>query len=56
MPYTPYTDATLRRLAALKPTCLALMHGSSFQGDGEQALLDLAGVLPTLLGRPQASA
>ena len=51
MPYTPYTDATLRRLAALKPRTLALMHGSSFRGDGERALLELAVVLKDALGR-----
>jgi flavorubredoxin len=49
MPYTPYTDATLRRLAALQPRTLALMHGSAFRGDGGQALLDLAGVLKETL-------
>jgi flavorubredoxin len=50
MPYTPYTDATLRRLAALEPRTLALMHGSSFAGDGGRAILDLAGVLGQVLG------
>lgn len=39
---TPTTGATIRRLAALAPTTLAIMHGSSFQGDGGQALRDLA--------------
>jgi flavorubredoxin len=33
---------TLRSLADLGPTTLALMHGSSFQGDGAGQLLDLA--------------
>lgn len=45
MPYTPYTDATLRRLAELEPRTLALMHGTSFRGDGRRAILDLAGVI-----------
>lgn len=45
MPYTPYTDATLRRLAELEPRTLALMHGTSFRGDGGRAILDLAGVI-----------
>ena len=45
MPYTPYTDATLRRLADLEPRTLALMHGTSFRGDGRRAILDLAGVI-----------
>lgn len=45
MPYTPYTDATLQRLANLEPRTLALMHGTSFRGDGRRAILDLAGVI-----------
>lgn len=49
MPYTPYTDSTLRRLAALAPTTLATMHGSSFRGDGQKAILELAMVLKELL-------
>ena len=45
MPYTPYTDSTLRRLADLEPRTLALMHGTSFRGDGRTAILDLADVI-----------
>jgi flavorubredoxin len=45
MPYTPYTDATLQRLAALQPRTLAIMHGSSFSGDGRRAIVDLAAVI-----------
>jgi hypothetical protein len=30
------------KLAALKPKRLAIMHGSSFEGDGARALGDLA--------------
>jgi flavorubredoxin len=55
MPYTPYTDATLRRLAALKPRTLALMHGSAFQGDGAGAILGLAEVLRDNLGERKTS-
>lgn len=55
LPYTPYTDATLGRLAGLKPQTLALMHGSSFHGDGAAALLGLAEVLREHLGRGQGS-
>ncbi|WP_342218792.1 MBL fold metallo-hydrolase [Nocardia farcinica] len=40
----PAVPATLRRLAQLAPTTLAIMHGSSFQGDGGTALRDLASV------------
>ncbi len=49
-PYTPYTDATLRMLADLKPKLLAIMHGSSFRGDGERALCDLAAMYAAVLG------
>ena len=35
--------ATLRRLADLEPRTLAVMHGSSFDGDGGEALRQLAG-------------
>jgi flavorubredoxin len=50
MPYTPYTDSTFQRLAALHPKLLATMHGSSFRGDGARALRDLAGVVKECLG------
>jgi flavorubredoxin len=49
-PYTPQTGPTLRRLAALKPKTIALMHGSSFEGDGERQLNDLATVMREVLG------
>ena len=56
MPYTPYTDSTLHRLAALEPRTLAVMHGSSFRGDGREALFDLAVVIKDLLsGRESGS-
>ncbi|MEZ5667750.1 MAG: MBL fold metallo-hydrolase [Alphaproteobacteria bacterium] len=38
----PATGATIRRLAALKPATLAVMHGASFAGDGAGALSALA--------------
>lgn len=38
----PAMGATLRRLAGLTPTTLALMHGPSFAGDGAAALGALA--------------
>jgi flavorubredoxin len=38
----PDTSAVMRRLGELAPRTLALMHGSSFSGDGKQALNDLA--------------
>jgi hypothetical protein len=39
---TPKTAPTIRRLADLGPTTLAVMHGSCFSGDGSGALLALA--------------
>lgn len=36
------TGATLRRLAGLEPNTLAVMHGSSYEGDCGAALRDLA--------------
>jgi flavorubredoxin len=45
MPYTGQTEGVLRSLAALKPETLAVMHGSSYMGDGERLLTDLAGVI-----------
>jgi flavorubredoxin len=45
MPYTRQTEGVLRRLAALKPQTLAVMHGSSYAGNGDRLLTDLAGVI-----------
>ena len=49
VPYTPYTGAILARLAALAPATIAVMHGSSFHGDGAAVLRDLASVFRDLL-------
>jgi flavorubredoxin len=49
MPYTPYTMSTFERLADLQPRTLALMHGSSFRGDGRKAIRDLAQVVKETL-------
>lgn len=51
LPYRPEMDATLTRIAALKPTTVATMHGSVFTGNGEQAILEYAGVLKEVLGK-----
>jgi flavorubredoxin len=40
--YTPHTGPTLRRLAALRPERLALMHGPTFVGDAARQLNALA--------------
>lgn len=39
---TPKTAPTIRGLAELQPRTLAIMHGSSYNGDGAKALLALA--------------
>jgi hypothetical protein len=45
----PHTAATLRSLGDLEPTTLAVMHGSSYQGDGRKALYELAAGYERLL-------
>jgi len=50
LPYTPNTDATIKRIAALKPKTVASMHGSIYEGDGERAILDYAEVLNEVFG------
>ena len=50
MPYTSRTEAQIKELASLKPRACATMHGSTFLGNGEQALLDMAVVMKELLG------
>lgn len=50
-PFTPQTEGILRRLAGLEPKLLAVMHGSSYVGDGGGALRELAEVLEEVLGR-----
>jgi flavorubredoxin len=39
---SPHTGQMLRGLGDLAPKRLAIMHGSSFEGDGKRALYDLA--------------
>jgi hypothetical protein len=39
---TPHTASTIRRLAELQPTTLAIMHGSSYSGEAGKALVGLA--------------
>ncbi|MFL5820298.1 MAG: MBL fold metallo-hydrolase [Solirubrobacteraceae bacterium] len=50
VPYTSRADRVLQRLAALEPRTLAAMHGSTFVGDGAQALRDLNVVLREVFG------
>lgn len=48
---TPETGPTIRKLAALAPKQLAIMHGSSFAGDGRTVLESLAGYYEDRLQR-----
>jgi flavorubredoxin len=50
MPYTPRTEAQIAELASLKPRVCATMHGSTFIGNGEKALLDMGTAMKELLG------
>ncbi|MGA7828815.1 MAG: hypothetical protein WCA04_14225 [Geobacteraceae bacterium] len=50
MVYTGLTQNTLETLAGIKPKLLAIMHGSSFKGDGESALRGLSKVYAEILG------
>lgn len=50
MVYQTHTKRQLEELAALGPKTLAIMHGSSFAGDGAQALRDLAEVVREVFG------
>jgi hypothetical protein len=52
-PYTASTERLMRELGGLKPRTLALMHGSSFRGDGEKALLGLASVMKDILAKDE---
>jgi len=52
VPYTHNTGRILEGLASLKPKTLATMHGSSFCGDYQEALLDLATVMKDVLDKP----
>jgi flavorubredoxin len=47
---TPQTAPTIRRLAELEPTTLAIMHGSSYSGDARTTLLALADEYDRRLG------
>jgi flavorubredoxin len=49
-PYVSWTDDTLQMLAGFKPKLLAIMHGSSYSGDGERSLRELAAMFAATLG------
>jgi hypothetical protein len=50
VPYTHHTGRILESLAGHQPRALATQHGSTYYGDGGQALRDLAGVMREVLG------
>ncbi len=50
VPYTPNTERLLNELAAFDPKTLAIMHGSSYSGDGGDALRRLAPVYAEIFG------
>ena len=50
LPYTPQTGRVIEELAALEPRTLAIMHGSSFEGDGARAVRDLGVALREVFG------
>jgi len=50
VPYTHNTGRVLETLAGYEPKTLAVMHGSSYHGDGARALRDLAVVMRDVLG------
>ncbi len=56
VPYTAETGRVLHSLADLKPETLAIMHGSSYHGDGERALRDLAVVFREVMGKAEPAA
>jgi flavorubredoxin len=53
VPYTRHTGRVLESLAQRGPKTLAAMHGSTYYGDGAQALRELASVMREVLG-PEA--
>lgn len=52
VPFTDHAQRVLESLAVFQPRTLATMHGSSFEGDGAEALRQLALVMQEVL-RPK---
>jgi flavorubredoxin len=50
IPFTPQTDKNLNKLANFNPKTLAIMHGSSYSGDGAAALRNLSTTMRDVLG------
>ena len=49
--YSSTTERQMAKLAALQPRTLAIMHGSSFAGDGGDAIRTLASAMKEVLGK-----
>lgn len=49
MPYTRQTEKHLEKLIDLEPATIAAMHGSTYSGDGSQALREFGDVMRELL-------
>jgi flavorubredoxin len=49
LPYTRQTESNLQKPVALAPVTIAAMHGSTFVGNGAQALRDLGEVMREVL-------
>jgi flavorubredoxin len=52
VPYTQNTKRILEGLATLNPQTLAVQHGTTFSGNGREALLELNVIMKELLDRP----
>jgi flavorubredoxin len=50
VPYTQHTGRILESLAQRSPKTLAAMHGSSYRGDGAQAIRELSAVWRAVVG------
>lgn len=49
MPYTRQTEKNLQKLIELNPATIAAMHGSSYVGDGAEALCEFGEVMREIL-------
>lgn len=50
MPYSKLTESNFEKLISLNPNTLAAMHGSTFIGDGSEALRDFSVMMKEVLG------
>jgi flavorubredoxin len=55
MPWATHTAALFEKLAGLDPQTFAIMHGSSYRGNGAQAIRDLAVLMREVLGGEEAA-